>query len=157
MSKTPLVVAPRGRDVLGHPPLLVAALFTIVGFGVLGTPAGAAVGVVPMGILFLGGPVLAFVGGVVALAGLGEAVSLAPLSSHLVLSSFLLAATYAESGRRIGVLHLAAIAGYVGLFIMSRSAVDGLAAPMAVLAGVLAFVGYGIHRYEILTLGLIDE
>lgn len=157
MSKTPLVVAPRGRDVLGDPPLLVAVLFTIVAFGVLGTPAAAAVGIVPMGILFLGGPVLAFVGGVIALAGVGEAVSLAPLASHLVLSSFLVAATYTESGRRIGSIHLAAIAAYVGVFIMTQSALDSLAAQMAVLVGVLVFGGYAVHRYELLTLGLIDE
>ena len=157
MSEPPLVVAPRGRDVFGNPPLLAAVLFTIVGFGVLGTPAAAAVGFVPMGILFVGGPLLAFVGGVIALAGVGEAVSLAPLASSLVLSSFLLAATYTEDGRRVGILHLGVITACAGLFIMSRTMFDGLGAPIAILVGVLVFVGYGIHRYELLALGLIDE
>ena len=157
MGETPLVVAPRGRSALGNGPVVTAVLFTAVAFGLLGTPMAAAVSVVPAVTLVVAGPLLAFVAGTIALVGVSEAVGLAPIPAGLVLVSFLLAATYDEYGGRVAGIALATLGAAVGTFVVARSTFDGLLAPTALVAGALALVSYGVHRYELLALGLIDE
>lgn len=137
--------------------MLAAIVVTVVGFGLLGTPLAAAVGIVPLGALLLGGPLLAFVSGTLALVGVGGALGLAPLPSLLVLASFPLAAAFAEHGRRPAALYLAAFTACIGLFVLTRAAFDSLTTVTAVLVGTLVTAGYVLHRYELLTLGLIDE
>lgn len=157
MGETPLVVAPRGRTAVGNGPAVAAVLFTAVAFGLLGTPTAAAVSVVPAAALVLGGPVVAFVAGTIALVGAGAAVGLTPIPAALVLASFLLAATYDEHGSRVSGIYLATLPTAAGTFVVARSTFDGLLAPTAIVVGALVLVGYGIHRYELLALGLIDE
>lgn len=157
MSDTPLVVAPRGRDVVGFTPAFVAALFVVAAFGVLGGPVGAAVGLVPGMVLVASGPLLAFIAGTVVLLGVGEPAGLSVLPAHLVLTSYLVAGFYSEHGRRVGVLSAAVVAIYVGLFVTGRSSMSSLTGTTAMLTGVAALVSYVIHRYELVVLGLIDE
>lgn len=157
MSDTPLVVAPRGRDVIGFTPTFAAALFVVAAFGVLSGPAGAAAGLVTGLVLITSGPLLAFIAGTVALLGVGEMAGLSVLPAHLVLTSYLVAGVYSENGRRIGVLAAAVVAIYVGLFVMGQSLMSSLTQTAAVLAGLAALGSYGIHRYERVVLGLVDE
>jgi hypothetical protein len=157
MGEPPLVVPPRGRELLGNPPTSAAIGVTAVGFALLGGPAAAALAVIPALGLVLGGPVLAFIVGIIGLLGVGDVVGLAPIPSALVLASFPLAATYESHGPRPAGIYLASVAAAVGTFVVARATLDGLLAVAAVSIGGLAFVGYGIHRYELLTLGLIDE
>lgn len=157
MGDTPLVVAPRGRSAVGNTPAVTAVLFTALAFGLLGAPTAAAVSVVPAVALVLGGPLLAFVAGILALLGVGEAVGLAPIPAALVLASFLIVATFDEHGSRAAGIYLASVAAAVGTYVLARATVHGLVATAALLIGGIAFVGYGIHRYELLTLGLLDE
>lgn len=157
MSDTPLVVAPRGRDIVGATPAFVAALVTVAAFGVLGGPVGAAVALVPAVALVAGGPLLAFITGTVALIGGSEMAGIAPLPGHIVLTSFLVAGLYTEHDRTVGVLSLAIVAIYAALFVMGQSSMVGLTETTAGLAVLAAVVGYMIHRYELVVLGLVDE
>lgn len=157
MSETPLVVAPRGRDVVGATPALVAALITVAAFGVLGGPIGVTVALVPVAALVAGGPLVAFVAGTVALLGGGEMAGLAPIPAHLVLASFLVAGLYTAHDRTVGVLTLAIVAIYAALFVMGQSPMGGLTETTVVLAGLAALGSYMIHRYELVVLGLVDE
>lgn len=157
MGETPLVVAPRGRDSVENGPTSAAIVLTVAGFGLLGGPAAAALAVIPAIGLILGGPVLAFVAGIITLIGVGDVVGLAPIPSALVVASFPLAATYDTHGARTAGIYLASVAAAVGAFVVARATLDGVLAPTGIIIGGLAFVGYGIHRYELLTLGLIDE
>lgn len=157
MSETPLVVAPRGRDVVGATPALVAALVTGAAFGVLAGPLGVAVALVPVAALVAGGPLLAFVAGTVALLAAGEMAGLALIPAHLVLASFLVAGVSTNHDRTVGVLALAIVAIYTALFAMAQSSMGGLTEPAAILAVVAALGSYMIHRYELVVLGLVDE
>lgn len=157
MGETPLAVAPRGRDAVENGPAVAAAFVTVVGFGLLGTPTAAAIALVPAVVLVLGGPLLAFMSGTIALVGVGETVGIPPVPGLLVIASFLLAATYDKHGSRPAGAYLAVVVGAVGSFVIARATLDGLAVTAALLIGGVAFVGYGIHRYELLTLGLLDE
>lgn len=157
MSETPLVVAPWGRDVVGATPVLVAALITVTAFGVLGGPLGVAVALVPVAALVVGGPILAFCAGTVALLGGGELAGLPPIPAHLVLAGFLVAGVATEHDRSVGVLSLAIVAIYVALFVVAEGSMAGLTETTAVLAGLAALGSYVIHRYELVILGLVDE
>lgn len=157
MSEMPLVVAPRGRDVVGATPALVAALVTVAAFGVLGGPIGVVVALVSVVALVAGGPLVAFLAGTVALLGVGEMAGLAQIPSHLVLTSFLIAGLHTEHDRTVGVLYLAIVAIYAALFVMGQSSLGGLTETTALLAGLAAVVSYMIHRYELVVLGLVDE
>lgn len=157
MGEPPLVDTPRGRTAVGNAPVVTAVLGTAVAFGLLGTPLAAAVGVVPALVLVLAGPLLAFVAGIIALVGVGETVGLAPIPAAVVLASVLLATTYDAHGARVGGIYLATLAAAVGTFVVARSLFDGLFAPTALVIGGLGLVSYGVHRYELLALGLIDE
>lgn len=157
MSETPLVIAPRGRGVVGLTPTFVAALFTVAAFGVLGGPVGVAVSIVPVVALVAAGPLLAFITGTVALLGVGEIAGLAPLPAHLVVMSFLIAGLYTEHGRSVGMLASAAVALYASLFLITQSSIGGLTQTAVVLAGLATLAGYMIHRYELVVLGLVDE
>lgn len=157
MSETPLVVTPRGRDVVGVTAASVAAVVTVAVFGVLGGPVGIAVGLVSAGALVAGGPLLAFIAGTVALLGVGEAAGLASLPAHLVLTGFLVADRYAKHGWSVGLVTVAVVAVYATLFVMARSSMGRLTETTAVLVALVALVGYAIHRYELVVLGLVDE
>ncbi len=157
MSETPLVIPPRGGDAVRSAPTLAAGFVTVVAFALLGGPAGAAVALVPAVALVVGGPLLAFLAGTIAVMGVYESLGMAPLPAHLVLTTFLLAALSIEYDRAVGVLYLTVVTAYVGLFFLTRSTVGGLAETAAVLVAAAALVSYVIHRYELLTLGLIDE
>lgn len=157
MNGTPLVTGPRGRDVFGAPPVLAATLAALVGLGVLGGLSGAVTGAVAVVALVAGGPLLAFVAGTVALIGAGGAFGPALIPAHLLLVGLLVAAVYDEYDRETGLLALLVVAVYVALFVVSQSSLGGLTETTAVLAGLAVFVSYGIHRYELLTLDLIDE
>jgi len=133
-----------------------ATLLVLLGFGVLGTPVAAAVGLVPLGVLLVGGPLLSFAGGTLAVIGVGEMVGLPSLPAVLLLASLPIASTYREFGWRVAALYLAVFAAAVGLFVASRSSVS-LTATTAIVVLALCTVSYGLHRYELLTLGLIDE
>lgn len=157
MSETPLVVAPRGRDVVGATPAFAAALVTVGAFGVLGGPLGVAVALVSAGALVAGGPLLAFIVGTIAVLGVGELAGLTPIPAHLVLASFLVAGLSTEHDRTVGVLSLAIVAIYAALFVTGQSSTGGLTETTAVLAGLAALGSYVIHRYELVVLGLVDE
>lgn len=157
MSDTPLVVEPRGRDVVGVTPAFVVALFTLGAFGVLGGAGGVALAFVPIVALVAGGPLVAFIIGTVTVLGAGDFLAGGPLAAHLVLTSYLVAGVYTEHGRRMGVLSLAVVASYAALFVVGLSSTDGLTETTAVLVVAAAGVGYMIHRYELVVLGLADE
>lgn len=157
MGETPLIVAPRGRDVVGNPPTSAAIVLTALGLGLLGGPTAAALAVIPAVGLVLGGPVLAFVAGIITVIGVGDVVGLAPIPSALVLASYPLAATYDTHGARTAGIYLASVAAAFGTFVVAQATLDGILASTGIIIAGLAFVGYGIHRYELLTLGLIDE
>jgi len=157
MGETPLVVAPWGRDLIGSGPSLAAAFVTVIGFGLLGMPAAAVVGLVPVAVLVIGGPLLAFVSGIIALVGVGEVVGISPVPGVVVLASFLIATTYDEHGRRTAGIYLSAVVAAAGMFVVTQAVFDTLTATATLLIGGIVFMGYGIHRYELLTLGLLDE
>ncbi|MEF8859039.1 MAG: hypothetical protein V5A38_08945 [Halolamina sp.] len=157
MSETPLVVAPRGRGVVGATPAVLASLATVAVFGVLGGPVGIAIAFVPVVALVAGGPLLAFIAGTVALLGVGEIAGLPLIPAHLVLASYLVAGVFTEHDRSVGVLFLAIVAIYAALFVIGESSMGGLTETTAVLAGLTAGVSYVIHRYELVVVGLVDE
>jgi hypothetical protein len=157
MGETPLVVAPRGRDSVGSAPMAAAVGTTAVAFGLLGGPLAAVLTLVPAAVLVLGGPVLAFVAATIAFLGLGSAVGVAPIPAALAAAGFLLASTYDTHGPRTAGIYLASAVATVGTFVVARALLDGLLTTTAVVLGGLAFVGYGIHRYELLVMGLLDE
>jgi hypothetical protein len=157
MNESPLVIGPRGRDAAKSVPVVAAAVLVLVGFGILGSPVAAAVGLVPVAILVLGGPLLSFAGGTLAVVGTAALVGLSPLPAVVLLASLPLAATHREYGWRVAALYLATIAAAVGLFVLSQSAVSSLTSATAIVVLNLCLISYGIHRYELLSLGLIDE
>lgn len=157
MSQTPLVTGPRGRDVFTTVPLLAAILVTVLGFGVLGGAVGMAVGLLPVVVLFVGGPLLAFIAGSIGLVGTSGFFGPVLVPAHVVLMAIPVAALYDEYGREIGLLAALSVAVYVSLFVAGRSSLGGVTEPTVLLALLAAVVSYGIHRYELLTLGLIDE
>lgn len=157
MSQTPLVISPRGRDAVQHPATLAAGLLPVVAFGLLGGPIGAAVGLVPAVALVAGGPLLAFIAGTIAVMGAAGTLGMSSLAAHVVLTAVLVAGVYTEYGRRLALLAVAIGAAYVGLFVLTKTTTGGLVEPTAVLLGMAAFGSYLIHRYEQLTLGLLDE
>ena len=157
MYESPLVIGPLGRDAARSVPLLLAAVLILAGFGMLGTPAAVAVALLPLGILVFGGPLLSFAGGTLAVVGIGDAVGLAPLPAVVLLTALPVAGTYHDSGRRIAALYLAVVAAAVGLFVMSHSSVGSLTTATAIVVLGLCTSSYGMHRYELLSLGLINE
>ena len=157
MSETPLVTGPRGREVLDTPPVVGVTVGALVGFTVLAGAVGVAAGVVTLVGLLAGGPLLAFVAGTVALIGVSGAFGTALIPAHLLLVAVLVAAVYDEYGRETGMLALLTVAVYVALFVVAESTLGGLTETTVVLAGLALLVSYGIHRYELLTLGLLDE
>lgn len=157
MAVSPLVTPPRGRAIRTETPLLVALAVVFLGFSVYGGLSGVVVAFVLAVALVLGGPLLAYLAGTIALLGVGDAVSLGILSSHLLLATVLVGAVTVERGRRVGLLSVLAVTGYIGLFVGTSVVVDGLAATTVTIAALVSCLGYGLHRYELLTLGLIDE
>lgn len=157
MGETPLVVGPRGRDAVGLVPTSAAIIVTAVGFGLLWGPVAVALAAIPALGLIFGGPLLAFIAGIITLLGIGEPLGLAPIPATLMVASYPLAATVEEYGARTAGIYLASVVAAVGAFVVAQVALDGLLAPTVVLVGALAVVSYGVHRYELLTLGLIDE
>lgn len=156
MSTSPLLLPPRGRDVLGSAPALAAVLGTVLGFGVLGTPLAAAVSLLPALAFVAGGPVLAFAVGTVAVAGVGEIVALPSLPAIVVLTG-MLGVDVVDDGRRAGMLFGAFVAAVVGTYVAVRANEAGLLVTAAVLAGGLVVASYLLHRYELVTLGLVES
>jgi hypothetical protein len=142
---------------VGNVPMSAAIGISAVAFGLLGGPLAAALALVPAVVLVLGGPVLAFVAGTIAVLGFGETLGIAPIPAGLAVASFLLASSYEEHGSRSAGLYLATVVATAGTFVVTRTLFDGLFAAVVVVVGGLAIVAYGIHRYELLVLGLIDE
>lgn len=157
MAGSPLVVSPRGRAVLGERPLLAALAAVVVGLSLLDGPLGAAVGLAAAATLALGGPLLAYLVGTVGLLGVGDAGGVTPVLQHALLASVLVGAVTADRGPRFGLLALLALSATVGAVVGIGAVTDGLLTMAAVVAGLLGTVSYGLHRYELLTLGLIDE
>lgn len=157
MAGSPLVVSPRGRTVLEARPLLAAAGAVLVGFALFGGLPGAAVGVATAAALAVGGPLLAYLTGTIVLLGVGDAVGLTAVPGHLLLATFLVGAVTVDRGRRLGLLMLLGVSTYLGLYVGVGAIVDGLAATTGILALLISCLSYVIHRYELLTLGLIDE
>lgn len=157
MADSPLIVPPRGRAIRGERSLLAALAILFLGFGVAGGAYGVAIAVVAAAALTLAGPLLAYLSGSIVLFGMGDFVSFDPVVGHLLLAPLLIGAIAVEQGRRAGLISLLAVLAYIGLFVGVGTAVEGLAATTAVLASLLVGLSYGLHRYELLTLGLIDE
>lgn len=155
MSTSPLLISPRGRDVLGNTPALVAVLATVLGFGILGTPLAAAVGLLPVLAFVAGGPVLAFAVGTVAVAGLGEVVGLPSIPAIIVLTG-MLGVDVVDDGRRATALFGALITAIVGTSVVIQATGTGLLAATAILGGGLVLASYLLHRYELVTLGLVE-
>lgn len=156
MNTSPLLLAPRGRDTLGRPLALAAMVGTVLGFGLLGTPVAAALGLLPALAFVAGGPVVAFAVGTVAVAGLGEAVGLPPILGVLALS-LLLGVDVVEDGRRPTLLFGAIVAAVVGTYVGVRATGTGVLGITAVLGSGLALASYLLHRYELVTLGLVER
>lgn len=157
MADSPLVVRPRGRAVLGERPLLVALAFVVVGLGLLEGFVGAAVALLAATGLALGGPLLAYLVGTVGLLGTADAGGVTPVLQHLLLSTLLVGAITVERGPRLGLLSLLGLAACVSVFVGVGAVVESLLVTAAVVAGLLVLVSYFLHRYELLTLDLIDE
>ena len=157
MTGSPLVVPPRGRAFLGERALLAALAAVIVGLSLLNGLFGAAVGLLAAGALALGGPLLAYLVGTVGLLGTADAGGATPLLQHLLLSTLLVGAVTVERGPRLGLLSLLALLATVGAFLGIDAVAGSLLTTAAVVAGLLITVSYFVHRYELLTLDLINE
>ncbi len=155
MRTTPLLLTPRGRDVLGNRPALVAIVGTVLAFGVLGTPVAAVLGLLPAIGFVLGGPMIAFALGTVAVAGFGGLVGLPPVGAVVVLTGLLGVEVY-EDGRRPALLFAALVAAVAGSYVAIRATEATLFTTTAVIVGALALASYLLHRYELVTLGLVD-
>ena len=157
MTGSPLVVPPRGRAVLGDRALLAALALVLVGLGLLNGLFGAAVALLTAGALALGGPLLAYLVGTVALLGVAEPGDATPYLQHLLLATLLAGAVTVDRGPRLGLLSVLAIAAVVGAFVGIGAVAESLLTTAAIVAGLLISVSYVLHRYELLTLDLIDE
>lgn len=142
---------------LGERPLIVALAVVLVGLSLLDGLVGAAVGLTAAATLALGGPLLAYLVGTVGLLGVGDVGGATPYLQHLLLSSLLVGAVTVERGPRLGLLSLFALSATVGVFVGVDAVTGSLLTTAAVVAGLLGLTSYFVHRYELLTLDLIDE
>lgn len=157
MAVSPLVVPPRGRTIGTDRSLLATLAVLFVGFGLLGGLYGLAVAATAAIVLALAGPLIAYLSGTIVLLGLNGVIGLDPLVGHLLLVTLLVGAVTAQRGRRTGLLAVLVVTTYVGLFIGISTVVDSLLTTTAVLTVLAVCLSYGLHRYELLTMGLIDE
>lgn len=159
MSTAPLVVPPRGRALLGNAGALAGAGVTVLALTLLGGTAGFAAGLVTVGLLALFGPLVAVAGGVLALLGVGDASGVGPaIGGVLVTLPIVAGAAAAEEGRKLAALIVLVAAAVLGAFLIAGATLDpNRPTAVALVLCLLGLAAYFLHRYEQLTLGLLDD
>lgn len=142
-----------------NPFALLATLVTVGVFFILGGPVGVASGLLVVLAAVLGGPLVGFVVGHAALAVvLTEPSAVTIIVAEAGLGMLLVAASVDGSDRvSTGLLTALAFVGTAAFLVVVSELVDPLWGVTAVVVGTLVLVGYTLHRYELVTLGLVTD